>query len=76
MYCCSSFFSFFKANFFTRAGAGAGQKKTLAGAGQKWTGSATLTEIPVLWIQNALNLDPYPGFWFNLDPDPGLYHQF
>ena len=21
---------------------------------------------------NKLNLDPYPGFWPNLDPDPGL----
>ena len=20
---------------------------------------------------NTLNLDPYPGFWPNLDPDPG-----
>ena len=36
------FFSFFTAYFFTRAGAGAGQKKT--GAGQKWTGSATLLQ--------------------------------
>ena len=27
----------------------------------------------VLWIQNTLNLDPdlEPGFWPNLDPDPG-----
>ena len=27
---------------------------------------------------NTLNLDPDPGFWPNLDPDPdlGLYNQF
>ena len=27
---------------------------------------------------NTWNLDPDPGFWYNLDPDPdpGLYDQF
>ena len=25
---------------------------------------------------NALNLDPYPEFWPNLDPDLGLCDQF
>ena len=27
---------------------------------------------------NTLNLDPDPGFWLNLDPnpDPELYYQF
>ena len=25
---------------------------------------------------NTLNLDPDPGFWPNLDTDPGLYYQF
>ena len=39
MECCSTFF---KAYFFTRAGAGAGQKKIRAGTGQKWIGSAKL----------------------------------
>ena len=26
---------------------------------------------------NTMNLDPYPGFWLNLDPDPdpGLYYK-
>ena len=25
---------------------------------------------------NTLNLDLDPGYWPNLDPDPGLYYQF
>ena len=48
-------FNFFKAYFFTRAGAGAGQKKT--GAGQKWTGSATLTHTHK--PDNRTGLVPY-----------------
>ena len=26
---------------------------------------------PVLWIQKKFKLDPDPGFWPNLDPNPG-----
>ena len=25
---------------------------------------------------NTMNLDPDPGFWPNLNPDPELYNQF
>ena len=25
---------------------------------------------------NTLNLDPDPGFWPNLDSDPGLFNKF
>ena len=33
------------------------------------------------WVEsvvdpNTLNLDPDPGFWPNLDPDPELCYQF
>ena len=54
MYCCSSFLVFLKHTyFFTRAGAGAGAGQKKTGAGQKWTGSATL----LVWLLVSENID-------------------
>ena len=61
---------------------GAGARFFLAGAGLKVRPRLqprkenTVAAAQSVGDPNTLNFDSDPGFWPNLNPDPGLYNQF